>query len=107
MKRMVVVMLAGLALAGCGDSDVRKAHAEVAKLLNDGGSAEFRSDRVLYLPPGQQKIVCGEVNAKNQLGAYAGYTPYVVESIDTVPYAKFSRENTSDIRITCSLGKPH
>lgn len=91
-------------LAGCG-GDVGKAHQEVKKYLNDGATAEFRADQVLYLPPDGQKMVCGEVNAKNAFGAYAGFTPYVVERLDSSPHAIFSAENLNDIRITCSLGK--
>ena len=102
--RILIGALAFALLAGCG-GDVGKAHEEVKKYLNDGDAAQFRGDRVLYLPPDDQKIVCGEVNAKNAFGAYVGFTPYVVESLESAPRAKFSAESLSDIRITCSLGK--
>ena len=105
MKKWTVAMMP-IILAGCGNADIDKAHSEVAKLLFDGESAQFRNDRVLYLPPASDKIVCGEVNAKNRLGGYAGYALYVVEGIDSYPDAKFSSERSSEIKITCSLGSP-
>ncbi|PAA01274.1 hypothetical protein CJU76_18225 [Pseudomonas fragi] len=105
VKRWAVAMMP-IVLAGCGNADVEKAHSEVAKVLFDGDSAKFRNDRVLYLPPTADKIVCGEVNAKNRFGGYAGYILYVVEGIDEFPYAKLSSEGSSEIKITCSLGKP-
>lgn len=104
MRILIGALAMGL-LAGCGDGDIKKAHNEVEKLLYDDGSAKFRNDRVLFVPPTQDKIVCGEVNAKNRLGAYVGFTPYVVENLDRFPVAKFSSESASDIKITCSLGK--
>jgi hypothetical protein len=106
--RILIGALAAAAvpmLSGCGDADIARAHAAVESRLNDSGSAKFRNDQVLYVPPGKEKIVCGEVNAKNFYGGYAGFTPYVVEQLDSFPHAKFSSENALDIKLTCSFGK--
>lgn len=105
MNRMMVVV--GLALAaalsGCVDADIRKARKEVMARMHDEDSAKFRNERVLFLRDGK-KIVCGEVNGKNRLGAYAGFTPYLVESLDVLPWARFGRDAEQEIRTTCSLG---
>ena len=91
-------------LSGCGNSDINKARDELRKTLNDGDSAKFQNERVLYMPPSREKVVCGEFNAKNLMGAYTGFNPYVVQSIDLSPSAKYQDE--SYVNVTCSLAKP-
>ncbi|NBB15158.1 hypothetical protein GVN21_07290 [Caulobacter sp. SLTY] len=44
--------------------------------LADPDSAKFRNVFVVA-KPGQAKAVCGEVNAKNQMGGYAGYKRFI------------------------------
>ncbi|WNW10132.1 hypothetical protein RRX38_02870 [Pseudomonas sp. DTU_2021_1001937_2_SI_NGA_ILE_001] len=105
MHHRIFTLAAMCLLTACG-GDIGKAQDEVKRRLYDGSSAEFRDDRVLYLPPGRDKIVCGEVNAKSPQGGYSGFQPYVVENLDVAPFAKFSQESAQDIRVTCSLGKP-
>lgn len=75
MKR-AVILLGLLAIAGC-DQTIRKAHDAVKENLFDPNSAEFRNDRVM-----DDGTVCGEVNAKNRMGGYVGFTDYSVS-----PYA--------------------
>ncbi|WP_024696142.1 hypothetical protein [Pseudomonas syringae] len=106
MLKIVLLAAALGALTACGGGDISKAQSAVKKDLFDGETARFREDRVLYMPPNKTKVVCGEVNAKNKFGAYVGFQPYVVESLDTVPFAKFSSESAGEIRTTCSLAKP-
>lgn len=61
--------------------DVRAAAAaardEVTKDLADPESARFRNVRAFQMKPGAAIIFCGEINAKNQLGGYTGYRPFV------------------------------
>lgn len=69
-------------LVGCGKSDAEKRQSQkemteikvnriakerVIAKLKDGKSAEFRN----------QVAFCGEVNAKNSFGAYAGFKRYI------------------------------
>ncbi|WP_323615253.1 hypothetical protein [Pseudomonas putida] len=72
MKRLALVVLAGIILAGCGNSDIDRAHQAVGELFNDPASAQYRNDRAV------KGGVCGEVNAKNAFGAYVGFTAYAV-----------------------------
>jgi hypothetical protein len=100
----VLCIIAIAALAGCGNGDINTARETLKKTLNDGDSAKFRDEKVLYMASTHDKIVCGEFNAKNLMGAYTGFHPYVVEGIDTTPFAKF--KDQGDVKITCSLAKP-
>jgi hypothetical protein len=50
-----------------------KAHKGVAQLLFDPASAQYRNEG----GGNRIKSYCGEVNAKNKIGDYAGFTPYV------------------------------
>lgn len=106
MKRVLVVAAAALVLGGCGDADIEKAHVELSKRLHDGESVKFREDRVLVMPATKEKMVCGEFNVKNRLGAYNGFIPYVVEDLDGFPNAQFSDETGLEVKVTCSMGKP-
>lgn len=44
--------------------------------LTDPDSAKFRNV-IVVAKPGQAKAVCGEVNAKNRMGGYAGYKRFI------------------------------
>lgn len=77
MKRAVPICLL---LAGCGyipGTDarlIRQAESAIAYQLTDPGSAQFRAERVIATRAGP--MVCGEVNGKNQMGAYVGFRPF-------------------------------
>lgn len=75
--RKIIIALAAAMLAGCG-GDIGNARDAVKAKLNDPGSAEFRGDTV-YEVDGST-IVCGEVNARNRMGGYAGFEPYIVRA---------------------------
>lgn len=65
--RQIILIIAAFAMAGCSEqrqADVVK--AEVAAKMKDPESAKFTNLKV-YLA-----TLCGEVNAKNSFGAYAG-----------------------------------
>lgn len=55
------------------DYAIIKGRDAVESALKDGNSAKFRGDFVT-----KDLAYCGEVNAKNSFGAYAGYTEFVV-----------------------------
>lgn len=94
MKKLlwVFTVVVGVVVGGCAD-DAAEAPAGVANqdaansavieaakaiveyTLIDPGSAQYRN--LLATAAGS---VCGEVNAKNQLGGYTGFQPFIVDS---------------------------
>lgn len=91
----LIVSLAGLATVSCnrqGLSEEEAAAVEVVKsTLADPGSAVFENIRT-----GRHGLVCGEVNAKNQFGGYAGLQSFYVLMTDPkgrlgAKYASLSR----------------
>lgn len=50
--------------------------AKVLDLLSDPASAQFRRVKLLD----GEKGLCGELNAKNKLGGYTGFTAFAVDS---------------------------
>ncbi|MDE1166266.1 MAG: SPOR domain-containing protein [Pseudomonas sp.] len=76
--RTLTIVLAAMALGGCGNSAVENAHKAVAYQLMDPESAKFREDQVLA-----DGSVCGQVNGKNAYGAYSGYNHYVARKAPT------------------------
>ncbi|WP_170929967.1 MULTISPECIES: SPOR domain-containing protein [unclassified Pseudomonas] len=71
MRGLLVVSLA-LVVAGCGGGDIERARTAVAQRLKDPDSAKFRNER-----PAPAGGICGEVNGKNALGAYSGFSPFL------------------------------
>lgn len=72
-----------LALATCGPfpgSSRAKAHDAIKNLLFDPDSAQFRNEETA-----SDGSVCGEVNSKNRMGGYVGFTRFVyVASMQSV-----------------------
>jgi len=85
MKRLALVALAGIILAGCGKSDIDRAREAVVNRLKDPESAQFRNERVV----GKEGFVCGEVNAKNSAGGYVGFSSYAAFRLDDGSYEAF------------------
>lgn len=82
-RRVVVFAVTLLTLAAAGGGvwwylPIYQAKEAVRKQLNDPASAQFRevwvSDRF---------FVCGEVNAKNRMGGYAGFSWFEAFPTDT------------------------
>lgn len=67
--RKVVIAIA-LASAGCSVGVQNEAQEAVARDLRDPSSAQFRDVKIY------PKYVCGEINGKNGMGAYAGFTRF-------------------------------
>jgi hypothetical protein len=57
-----------LLLAGCG-GDIDQMRNTVPYQLKDPDSAKFRNEREVT-----RGVFCGEVNGKNALGAYSGFS---------------------------------
>lgn len=76
MRKIIAISLFGAALIGCTDADIGNARDAVRRKLYDAESAQFRNERV-YRVDGRT-TVCGEVNAKNRMGGFAGFQPFTV-----------------------------
>lgn len=77
--RVVLVVVACLALAGCKDNLVETVKQQAAAQLRDPSSAQFRN------VTRNQVFVCGEINGKNAYGAYVGFKRfYGTESTATI-----------------------
>jgi hypothetical protein len=80
MKRSILLFFA---LSGCqfipgtDAAKIREAEKAVAGKLNDPASAQFRNEMVEGYEGGT--LVCGEVNGKNQFGAYNGFAPFAYD----------------------------
>jgi hypothetical protein len=76
-KNLWIALTAVLLIMGC-TSDEGK-HKDVVKTrLNDPDSALFRD---VKQSARDKEVWCGELNAKNRMGGYVGYTRYVVQTI--------------------------
>lgn len=100
MRRLALVALAGLVLAGCGKGDIDLAREAVAEKLNDPGSAQFRNER-----SEKGGWVCGEVNGKNAFGGYIGSKRYTVTWMpDGSNVVALEGENETSVdRINCGI----
>lgn len=89
IRAVVAALIAGIAL-GCGESPAEGAthvqqnreitatvtgEAGVKNTLSDPGSAQFRNEHIVK--NGDALVLCGEVNAKNQMGGYTGFVRFV------------------------------
>lgn len=75
--RAAVALVVVLALASCAAPEpavIDVATEHVRTTLKDPRSAEFR--RVYAFQLFDSDVVCGEVNAKNAMGGYVGFTPF-------------------------------
>lgn len=60
---------------------IERARTEAARDLRDPSSAQFRDLQISKID--DRGVLCGEINAKNAYGAYAGFTGfYAVEKSD-------------------------
>lgn len=88
---------------------VRQAQVVVADSLVDPSSAKFKGVAVsrpdLTLKP-PQHWVCGQVNAKNRMNAYVGFTPFMVredgENLSMFPNDAVSEEDTKAADNECN-----
>lgn len=72
MRFLLALLLIGFS-HGCSE---RKAKQLAADQLIDPSSAQFRNVRTVRTSAGSR--VCGEINGKNRMGAYAGFTRFIV-----------------------------
>lgn len=100
VKRAVLSALIVMA-AGCGGKERAALDAVRAQML-DPESAQFRNVRSVRNRYGEVGI-CGEVNAKNSLGGYAGFRHFmaqggrvVLQSRDDEALASFQASHFAD-----------
>lgn len=77
MKMISASIEAGKLLAPNGPDSrlIEETKGLLVGKLKDPDSALFRNIKVVTRPDG--KLVCGEINAKNSLGGYVGYKPFI------------------------------
>ncbi|MZR14654.1 hypothetical protein GQE99_16665 [Maritimibacter sp. DP07] len=90
MKKFVTLVLC-LALSACAAGETRPVNAKAVNAsskpaeiairehstLFDPNSAQFRKQKV-YVTSEGDRVYCGELNSKNRMGGYVGFTPYYV-----------------------------
>lgn len=80
---LATVLLVAFGLFSCGrsaraiDPAIVKAREAIRTQLIDAESARFRNEETAE----KGAVVCGEVNAKNRMGGYAGFVPYIHAAI--------------------------
>lgn len=84
LVKKFILIFAIAALTGCkpsAEKAIELAQKEVSADMKDPESAKFRYMR--FIQEGEKDglvggFVCGNVNAKNSYGAYAGYSPFFI-----------------------------
>lgn len=113
MKRMLYALgMMGISLSACqyvpgtDAAHEREARAALDRTLNDAPAARFKDIRVVDGPKaGQPKLLCGLVNAKNRLGAYAGWHRFLIErGTDFAVISVDADKNSSDADIAHQAG---
>lgn len=106
---LVLLALSSLAAASPEDDRAFEAAKKAAAYnMKDPASAQFRNMRY----GGHNKIVvCGEINAKNGFGAYAGFTPFMYDPgrSNVTIYTAGSKEAVSQaimLNMVCKTGLP-
>lgn len=72
MRALVVAI--PMVLAACGASPIEQAKEIAAHDLADPAAAQFRDMEEM-----EGDCIVGELNAKNRMGAYTGFRPFIVD----------------------------
>lgn len=90
MKRIVLLAVVGVALAGCqwipgtDQHTIEKGKARIVSDVRDPASVQFRNVRLVRHeggnPPEVLRMICGEVNEPNQFGGYNGFVRFFIEA---------------------------
>lgn len=112
MKQMVLVVgaMACASLAACGPSPEEKriadfvvlAKAELESNLFDPESAQYRNLRAGRVK--DSDVVCGDLNARNRMGGYVGFKPFVAmtkPNSETIVSGVAERYRSLDSAIQC------
>ncbi|MDE9454590.1 hypothetical protein [Xenorhabdus bovienii] len=83
LKVFVVASAGFLSACSPSDDDIREAVKEqVNRAMKDPTSSLFR-DIALYRDGEDKAYACGEVNGKNEYGAYTGFKPFIANVVIT------------------------
>ena len=99
MRQCLVALVAILALTSCS-LDEREAKQLVLGALKDPESAKWRNVNAVA-----SNLVCGQVNAKNAMGGYAGFTNFMVR--DGALYLAEGEDGSSEISLCCAVIQAH
>jgi hypothetical protein len=117
--RIAAVLLAGSLLAGCGGANEAEkvedphivmagyqviAKGKMEENLRDPESAKYKNVHGyrVNLGEGDQYVFCGQVNAKNAFGGYAGYEDFVAAAGIAATRSQVSDFDTIKTRL-CAL----
>ena len=77
MRGSSSILLLMMTLTACGAEEdlITSAKAAVTKKLNDPSSAQFADIRLVKI--NGQEFVCGRINARNRMGGYDGFKPFL------------------------------
>lgn len=80
MKKAAMLILVSLLAACSADDKVEQVAKEgITKNFNDPSSVQYRNvTTTAESPQSPYRTTCGELNAKNQYGAYIGFKKFVV-----------------------------
>lgn len=96
LRRAIAIVALGLATA-CEPASFKAAKAAVSRDMRDPMSTQFRD-----VVQGDGDIVCGEVNAKNTMGAYVGFTRFIVsDSLGVELESEDRKLNSARWRLWC------
>ncbi|MHC9086261.1 hypothetical protein ACYX7E_14715 [Luteimonas sp. RIT-PG2_3] len=92
------------AIAAPSAKQLQALRAAVTENFKDPASAQFRRLELVSGPDSPQKnpgegIYCGEVNAKNSLGAYVGFMPFMAAILGDGAFAIKVAEDTDGVTI--------
>ncbi|MFV8944212.1 hypothetical protein [Moellerella wisconsensis] len=111
-NKILLAAVVVLGLVGCkpSDSDIINAVKEQTnRAMKDPTSSIFR-DEAIYRNGDDKAYVCGEVNGKNEYGAYTGFKPFIANVVITkdgiVPLVDYADSYSYDsfAPIVCSHG---
>lgn len=76
----------------------------LASQLKDPSSVQYRGVRS-FVTSGNQRIICGEYNAKNSFGAYTGFKPFWVRTYEDMPVDTVAADSSSTYLDSIIAGK--
>ncbi len=82
--KYIPVLLLGLSLIACESSEEKALKTFVASQFRDPQSTQF--EKITY----KDGVMCGEVNSKNEYGAYVGYKRFVAIKKGSNPKSEYS-----------------
>lgn len=102
---LIAVFLLASAVFGYRSYLVSELRKPVLAELSDPHSAQFQSERLFsnWTPSGS--ALCGEVNAKNRMGGYAGFQPFVAFPGYATVKSELQGERLSAALTSCDFEK--